>query len=282
MPVGVSLLKKTAVETDTFVQRLDGRVKFLYFIWASVLVYVFYDPFINLIFLAVTLLMAFHARVARPILTTLLIIVVPWIAIAVPILSLPLGFPWNKTVIGYVEIMGARYPVYLEGLGWGFTWPLRIAVAISSALLFFLTTNQARLVATLFKMRVPFKAIYMLIATFQFIPLLAREADIIMQAQTARGLRTDVGPLGKIKNFLAVVIPLTLSALNKVQTRAITLESRGFSSPVKKTLLYEARLTALDYAFLAGMFVATLLLALVYVHVGYSPIARLPWVWGGG
>ncbi|PLJ77506.1 MAG: hypothetical protein B7L53_06245 [Thermofilum sp. NZ13] len=282
MSAGVSLLKKTSVETDTFVQRLDGRVKFLYFIWATVLVYIFYDPFLNLVFLAVTLLMALHARVARPILTTLLIIVVPWIAIAVPILSLPLGFPWNRTVIGYIEILGSRYPVYLEGFGWGFTWPLRIAVAISSALLFFLTTNQAKLVATLFKMKIPFKAIYMVVATFQFIPLLASEANVIMQAQIARGLRTDVGFVGKIKNYLAVVIPLTLSALNKVQTRAIALESRGFSSPVKKTLLYEARLTSVDYVFLAGMVAATLFLAWVYVSVGYSPIARLSWVWGGG
>ncbi|QOJ78692.1 energy-coupling factor transporter transmembrane protein EcfT [Infirmifilum lucidum] len=282
MSAGVSLLKRATVDIDTFVQRLDGRVKFLYFIWATALVYVFYDPFINLIFLAVTLLMAFHARVARPILTTLLVIVVPWILIAVPILSLPLGFPWNKTVIGYIEVMGVKYPVYLEGFGWGFTWPLRIAVAISSALLFFLTTNQARLVATLFEMRVPFKAIYAIVATFQFIPLLAREADVIMQAQTARGLRTDVGLVGRVKNYLAVVIPLTLSTLNRVQTRAIALESRGFSSPAKKTLLYEARLAALDYAFLAGMLIATLLLALVYTYIGYSPIARLPWVWGGG
>lgn len=281
MSIGVSLLKKTAVDIDTFVQRLDGRVKFLYFIWATVLVYIFYDPYLNLIFVAITLAMAFYARVAKPILQTLLIIVVPWIAFAVPILALPLGFPWNKTVIGYLDIFGARYPVYLEGLGWGITWPLRIAVAISSALLFFLTTNQAKLVATLFKMKVPFKLIYMVVATFQFIPLLAKEAETIIQAQVARGLRTDVGFIEKIKNYLSVVIPLTLSALNKVQTRAIALESRGFSAPVKKTLLYEAKLSRLDYAFLSAMLFSTLVLVWVYINLGYSPIARLSWVWGG-
>ncbi|MEZ0346817.1 MAG: energy-coupling factor transporter transmembrane component T [Infirmifilum sp.] len=281
MSVGVSLLKKSAVEVDTFVQRLDGRVKFLFFLWATFIVYIFYDPFINLIFVAAALAMAFYARVAKPILQTLLIIVVPWIAFAVPILSLPLGFPWNKTIIGYISIFGANYPVYLEGLGWGITWPLRIAVAISTALLFFLTTNQAKLVATLFKMKVPFKLIYMVVATFQFIPLLAREAETILQAQVARGLRTDVGFIAKIKNYLSIVIPLTLSSLNKVQIRAIALESRGFSAPVKKTLLYEASLSKLDYLFLAAMLVSTLLLAWVYLTIGYSPIAHLTWVWGG-
>jgi energy-coupling factor transport system permease protein len=281
MSAGVSLLKRTAIEANTFVQRLDGRVKFLFFIWATLLAYIFYDPVLNLIIIGFTLALAAHAKVLKPIALTLAIIIVPWILFAVPILSLPLGFPWNKTVIGYIEIFGRKYPVYLEGLGWGFTWPLRIAVTISTALLFFLTTNQAKLAATLVKMRLPFKAIYVVIAALQFIPLLAREAEVIMQAQRARGLRTDVDILQRIKNYLAVVIPLTLTSLNKVQIRAIALESRGFSAPVRKTLVYEVSFTRLDHAFLAGIAVATAFLAWIYMTYGYSPISHLPWVWAG-
>jgi len=279
LSAGISLLKRTAVEANTIFQRLDGRVKFLYFIWATVLVYIFYDPYLTLAFLIVTLAMAAYAKVFKPIAMTLLIIIVPWIILGVLILALPFGFPWNKTVIGYINVLGYRLPVYLEGLGWGITWPLRISVAISSALFFYLTTNQAKLVATLFKMKVPFKAIYMIIATFQFIPLLFDEANTIIQAQISRGLKTDVGVLQRIKNYLAVVIPLTISALNKVQTRAITLESRGFSAPVKKTFLYEARLTAADWAFLGIMAAVTVFLAWVYVTIGYSPVAHLQWIW---
>jgi energy-coupling factor transport system permease protein len=281
MPVGVSLLKRTAVEADTFVQRLDGRVKFLYFLWATVLVYIFFEPILNLAFLFATLALAAYSKCWRPIAMTLLIIIVPWILIAIPVLALPFGFPWNKTIIGYINILGSEYPVYLEGLGWAITWPLRIAVAIAAALLFFLTTNQARLVATMFKMKLPFKLIYMVIATLQFIPLLAAEASTIMQAQIARGLRTDVGFLQRIKNYLAVVIPLTLSSLNKVQIRAIALESRGFSAPVRKTLPYKASLTKIDYLFLLAMLITTLILAWIYVYVGYSPISHLPWIWAG-
>jgi len=231
--------------------------------------------------IGVALTLAAYARVLKPIALTLAVIIVPWILFAVPILALPLGFPWNKTVIGYIELFGEKYPVYLEGLGWGLTWPLRIAVAISTALLFFLTTNQAKLTATLVKIKLPFKVTYVVIAALQLIPLLAREAEVILQAQRARGLRTDVGILQRIKNYLAVVIPLTLTSLNKVQIRAIALESRGFSAPVKKTLVYEASFTRLDFAFLAGMAAATIFFAWVYMTYGYSPISHLPWVWSG-
>ncbi len=280
MGISLSLLKRTAVEVETFVQRLDGRVKFLYFIWASILVYIFYDFILNLIFIIVTLLLAIYARVAKPIAMTLLVIIVPWIAIATPILSLPLGFPWNKTIIYYIKFAGYEIPVYLEGLGWGITWPLRIGVCISTAMLFYLTTNQARLVATMFKMKVPFRFIYMLIATFQLIPLLVDEANTIFQAQLSRGLRTDVGIIKKLYYYLALVIPLTLSALNRVQIRAIALESRGFSAPVTKTLMYEAEFKWMDWIFLSTIIVATIVLAYVYITYGYSPIAGLEYIWG--
>jgi len=279
----LSLLKRTAVEADTVIQRLDGRAKFIYFLWTSFLAYIFYDYILNIIFIAITLALAAYARVFKPIALTLAIIILPWIAIATPILSLPLGFPGNETVIYVIKLAGYEIPIYLEGLGYGVTWPLRIAVTISSAMLFYLTTNQARLVAAMVKSRVPFRAIYMVIATLQLIPLLVDEANTIYQAQVSRGLRTDVGVVKKIYYYIALVIPLTLSALNKVQIRAIALESRGFSAPVKKTFLYEAEFRARDYIFLLIMALATVFLAYVYVNFGYSPLAHIKYpkgIWG--
>ena len=281
--MSLSLLKRTAVEADTVIQRLDGRAKFIYFLWTSFLAYIFYDYILNIIFIAITLALAVYAKVFKPIALTLAIIILPWIAIATPILSLPLGFPGNETVIYVIKLAGYEIPIYLEGLGYGVTWPLRIAVTISSAMLFYLTTNQARLVAAMVKSRVPFRAIYMVIATLQLIPLLVDEANTIYQAQVSRGLRTDVGVVKKIYYYIALVIPLTLSALNKVQIRAIALESRGFSAPVKKTFLYEAEFRARDYIFLLIMALATVFLAYVYVNFGYSPLAHIKYpkgIWG--
>ncbi len=283
MSLSLSLLKRTAVEADTVIQRLDGRAKFIYFLWTSFLAYIFYDYILNIIFIAVTLALAAYAKVFKPIALTLAIIILPWIAIATPILSLPLGFPGNETVIYMIKLAGYEIPIYLEGLGYGITWPLRIAVTISSAMLFYLTTNQARLVAAMVKSRVPFRAIYMVIATLQLIPLLVDEANTIYQAQVSRGLRTDVGVVKKIYYYIALVIPLTLSALNKVQIRAIALESRGFSAPVKKTFLYEAEFRARDYVFFLIMALATAFLAYVYVNFGYSPLAHIKYpkgIWG--
>mgnify|MGYP000492273706 CR=1 FL=1 len=273
--LGMGLLRKTVAEVDTWIHRLDGRTKFLFFLWISGFAYLFCDYAVTAFFLAVCLVLAAYARVLRPIGLTLLVIVVPWIAVNAVILGLPFGFPWNETVIFEFELFGMRIPVYYEGLSWAVTWPLRIGVTISAAMLFFLTTNQARLIATLIKLKVPFRFIYMVIATLQMIPMLMDEANTIYQAQVSRGLRTDVGLLKRALHYFALMVPLTLSTLYKVQVRAIALESRGFSAPVKKTLLHKTDFDKADYMFFAAMALATIGLLYIYFTYGFSPIAHM-------
>ncbi len=278
--LGSRLLRTTIIGKDTPIHKLDPRTKFLYFFWISLLGYIFYDFVLTFIFLVVNLLLAVVGKVVRRILLTILVIIVPWIAIAAPILSLPLGFPWNETIIYRINLFGMELPVYQEGLGWAITWPLRIAVTISAALLFMLTTKLGEIIALFFKLRLPFRALYMIAAALQFIPLLADEVGTIYQAQLSRGLKTKASIVRRVFNFLALGIPLTLSAISKVQIRAIALESRGFSAPVEKTLMYELRFKSVDYVFFAAIIFFTGVLAYIYITMGYSPIVRLRYLFG--
>jgi len=279
--LGYLLLKKSILAGKTPLHMADGRTKFLYFIWISLLAYLFYDYILTLIFLIANIILSFIGRVGKQVCLPLALVVVPWITLAVPILSLPLGFPWNQTVIYKLKFFDLELPVYLEGLAWGFTWPLRIGVTISAALLFYLTTEQTKLVAILFKFRLPFRFIYMVVATLQLIPLMVDEVKSIYQAQLARGLRTDVNALKKISNLLHLIVPLTLASLEKVQRRAIALESRGFSAPVRKTSLYEIRFKTVDYVFFVCMALFTGVLAYLYITEGYSPFVRLRYLLAG-
>ncbi|MEM2333864.1 MAG: energy-coupling factor transporter transmembrane component T [Candidatus Caldarchaeum sp.] len=275
------LLKKSVLAGKTPLHLADSRTKFLYFIWISLLAYIFYDYILTLIFLTANLLLALISRVGKQVCLPLALVVVPWMALAVPILSLPLGFPWNYTVVYRLNILGLDLPVYLEGLAWGFTWPLRIGVTISAAMLFYLTTQQTMLIAMLFKLRLPFRFIYMVAATLQLIPLMVDEVKSIYQAQVARGLRTDVNAVKRVWNLLLLIVPLTLGSLEKVQTRAIALESRGFSSPVRKTVIYDIRFKTVDYVFFACMAAATALLGYLYLTEGYSPFVHLRYLLAG-
>jgi len=94
----------------------------------------------------------------------------------------------------------------------------------------------------------PYKFAYAFLATIQLIPILTNEISTIYQAQVSRGLNVKAKLIDRFKSIIVLMIPLTLGAINQTQIRAIALESRGFSAPVKKVMLRDPKLEASDYA----------------------------------
>jgi len=269
----MSILRRSIVEVDTPMHRLDPRVKFLFFIWISVWAYIFLDYTLTAIFLITVLILTVVGKIFSKTIKAVSIIVVPWMAVGIPILSAL--FPWNKTLIYNVQLFGYNIPLYYEGLAWGIVWPLRIGVCLASAMFFLFTTEPVKLIALLFNFRMPFKFIYAVAGALQFTPILLDDLQTIIQAQRSRGLRTDVSLLKRLANYPVLIVPLTLSTLNKVQIRAIALESRGFSAPITKTWPYDLSLKRRDYIFLAGIIATTIIFIYIYLVYGFSPINRL-------
>ena len=89
--------------------------------------------------------------------------------------------------------------------------------------------------AIMLKSKLPYKFAYAFLATIQLIPILTNEITTIYQAQVSRGLNVQAKLIDRFKSIVVLMIPLTLGAINQTQIRAIALESRGFSAPVKES-----------------------------------------------
>ena len=278
--LATSILRRRVAEVDTPMHRIDPRVKFLFFIWISVWAYIFLDYVLTAIFLTTVLILTFIGKVFKKTAKAVAIVVVPWMAVGIPILSAL--FPWNKTLIYNLQLFGYNIPLYYEGAAWGVVWPLRIGVCLASAMFFLFTTEPVKLIALLFEFKMPFRFIYAVAGALQFTPILLDDLQTIIQAQRSRGMRTDVSLLKRLANYPVLIVPLTLSALNKVQIRAIALESRGFSAPVKKTWPYDLSLKRIDYIFLAGIMITTIIFIYIYTVYGFSPISHLEFYLAAG
>jgi energy-coupling factor transport system permease protein len=246
-----AILKSGYVARDTFVHRLDGRTKFLFFIWISVFNYMFYDLYVTIASFAVVMFLAFVARIQRFVLTVLLIIVLPIILLGIGIIGGPFGFAHNRTAIAAVQLFGFTIGLYLEGTIYVSVWTSRLAVTITAALLAYVTTHPSDLAAIMLKSRLPYKFAYAFLATIQLIPILTNEISTIYQAQLSRGLNVHANLIDRFKSIIVLMIPLTLGAINQTQVRAIALESRGFSAPVKKVMLRDPKLKVSDYVAIA-------------------------------
>ncbi|MEM4699805.1 MAG: energy-coupling factor transporter transmembrane component T [Candidatus Nezhaarchaeales archaeon] len=139
---------------------------------------------------------------------------------------------------------------------------LLITLAASSSL-FFLTTSPDELSLALVKLKLPHDLALELSMSIRFVPTLAREAQVIMEAQRARGLNLEAGLLRRVRNAVPVLIPLVVSAMRRCERVAEAMESRCFGASKNRTWLFELRLKGRDYVCLASS-ALLLLSSLIY------------------
>jgi energy-coupling factor transport system permease protein len=129
---------------------------------------------------------------------------------------------------------------------------LRFVVLVESFSVFFLTTSPDHLGLALEQSRVPYEFAFAFTTAVRFVPVLAEEAQTIMDAQKARGLELEKGGvLKRIRNYVPVLIPLIVSAIRRSLELAEAMESRAWGATKKRTNLYALRLHRGDFALLA-------------------------------
>jgi energy-coupling factor transport system permease protein len=150
---------------------------------------------------------------------------------------------------------------------------LRFVVLVESFSVFFLTTSPDHLGLALEQTRVPYEFAFAFTTAVRFVPVLAEEAQTIMDAQKARGLELEKGGfLRRIRNYVPVLIPLIVSAIRRSLELAEAMESRAWGATKKRTNLYALKLHRGDFALLA-ITIGVLAIA-IYVRL-YVPVPTL-------
>jgi energy-coupling factor transport system permease protein len=150
---------------------------------------------------------------------------------------------------------------------------LRFVVLVESFSVFFLTTSPDHLGLALEQTRVPYEFAFAFTTAVRFVPVLAEEAQTIMDAQKARGLELEKGGfLKRIRNYVPVLIPLIVSAIRRSLELAEAMESRAWGATKKRTNLYALKLHRGDFALLA--ITIGVLVVSIYVRL-YVPVPTI-------
>jgi len=140
---------------------------------------------------------------------------------------------------------------------------LRFVVLVETFSVFFLTTSPDLLGLALEQSRVPYEFCFAFTTAVRFVPVLAEEAQTIMDAQKSRGLELERGNfLKRIRNYIPILIPLIVSAIRRSLELAEAMESRAWGATEKRTNLYVLELRRTDYA-LALISILVLVLAIL-------------------
>ena len=152
-----------------------------------------------------------------------------------------------------------------EMVEFALTLTVRFLVLITSFSIFFLTTSPDKLSLALDKARIPYEFNFAFITAIRFVPVIAEEAQSIMDAQRSRGLELEKGNfLSRIRKYIPILLPLIINSIRRSLELAEAMESRAFGASRRRTNLYELEMNWKDYAVLA---VSTLaLVASLYIR----------------
>lgn len=166
----------------------------------------------------------------------------------------------SRTVL--FSIVG-RYTVTAQQLFYHLNITLKVICVVPIALLFIACTDPSEFASSLARIGVSYRAGYAVSLALRYIPDVQREYRNISQAQQARGI--DLSGKDKLftrlKNSVAILLPLIMSSINRIEVVSNAMELRGFGKEKKRTWYMQRKLQRNDWLAI-GFAVAVLVIGL--------------------
>ena len=220
----------------SLIHRLDPRVKFFYVLVMFVLAILFNELLVLIVLFLLQIPFVLVGGVQREWLRSLKGAM--FLAIMIFLFNFIFTFLYPSAYASSASPI--EYPLAMA---------IRFLVLVESFSVFFLTTSPDHLSLALEQSHVPYEFTFAFTTAIRFVPVLAEEAQTIMDAQKARGLELEKGNfLKRIRNYIPILIPLIVSAIRRSLELAEAMESRAWGASEKRTNLYVLRLKRGDFA----------------------------------
>jgi len=149
------------------------------------------------------------------------------------------GIYGSRTVL--LTVAGP-YTITKEQLFYHFNLILKYFASIPVLLLFVCTTDPSEFAASLNRIGVSYRVSYSVALALRYIPDIQRSYHDISQSQQARGIEMSKKEslIKRLKAASAILIPLILSSMDRIEVISNAMELRGFGKGKKRTW-YRAR-----------------------------------------
>ena len=170
---------------------------------------------------------------------------------------------WFKTVAPMAVFFSAVVWWSSDGKS-AFIAGLKLINIASVFFAFFTSTSPEDLGNALVKAGMPYPVAFVMSVSLQFVPVMARKAGNVLDAQRSRGI--PIGPgLKAVRHFHVLLIPVLIQSIRLAEELAEAMESRGFGRP-GRTFLKDYKMRPADWiAVFAGLLL--LIAFLIIQHI---------------
>jgi energy-coupling factor transport system permease protein len=262
------------VENQSWVHRLDPRVKIILVICLALMPLLFSHPLYLLGWFLFFLALWISAKIdVRPILALFyggLVMVFVYV-----MYGTFLHYP--DEVLKEAHFVWEWGPLVATDIGFfnGLILGSRLLILLMPVVLIIATTEPSQLAKGFMKMGMPIVISFVLLATLRFLPLVFEVAARVMEAQRVRGLQYKSFK-DRINNFKYLLVPLFINTLRQSRTLGLAVESKGFGARKWKEFYRDFSMQATDWIVLAALlvFVAGILYLRFGLGLGWLAIFR--------
>ena len=267
-------------EKDTWIHRLSGVTKLVFFLLWSITSMLSYDTRVLLVMLICSLIIFRMSRTRWKQVGTVFKFIMFFLVInllAIFIFSPDQGTKIYGTHTELFRIAGP-YVVTKEQLFYEFNVMIKYLTVIPAVFMFIVTTNPSELAASLNKVGISYNICYSVALALRSLPDVQDEYKKIKHAQEARGIEmsSKASLIDRIRKSSAILFPLIFTSMDRIDTVSNAMELRGFGKYRKRTWYSARALKRNDYIVLIVTVLFTITALMITFHNGsrfYNPFA---------
>ncbi len=163
--------------------------------------------------------------------------------------------------------LGGRWVVTKEQLFYHLNLVLKYLAMLPVVMIFICTTQPSEFAASLNRIGVKYTVAYSVALALRYIPDIQQEYHEISQAQQARGIEMSKKEslLRRLKAASAILIPLILSSMDRIDVISNAMELRGFGKNKRRSWYMARPFRPADFA--AMGLCALLLAAAIFLNI---------------
>lgn len=266
---------------DTWIHRLSGITKLIFFLAWSIVSMITYDTRV-LVFMLVSSLIIFRvSKIEWKQISTVFKFILFFLCLnllAIFIFSPYEGVKIYGTRTDLLHIAG-NYTITMEQLFYELNIMIKYFTVIPAVLMFILTTNPSEFAASMNKIGVSYKISYSIAIALRYVPDVQADFTKIKHAQEARGIEmsSKSGLIDRIKNVSAILFPLIFTSMDRIDVVSNAMELRGFGKNKKRTWYSGKKLTSRDITVIVVVFVFAVVSMLITFVDGsrfYNPFVQ--------
>ncbi|NLL77096.1 MAG: energy-coupling factor transporter transmembrane protein EcfT [Clostridiales bacterium] len=270
----------TYEERDTWIHRLSGVTKLIFFLLWMLASMLSYDTRVLLTMVLGSLVIYKMSKIEWRQIGTVLKFILFFLVIN--LLAIFAFSPYEG-----VNIYGSRtdivhlfgnYWLTKEQLFYEFNVLIKYVTIVPAVFTFIITTNPSEFAASLNRIGISYNVGYSVAIALRYIPDVQDDFLKIKHAQEARGIEMSgkASLLSRIKNTASIIFPLIFTSMDRIDVVGNAMELRGFGKHKKRTWYAGKTLKKADYIVITVSVIITVAALIITFHDGnrfYNPFA---------